>query len=339
VRRALLNDEDMHSFRSRIESFTEYSGIVGKDPKMQVIYKLIEEVAPTDASVLIQGETGTGKELVARAIHDKSARRAAPFVVINCSAYAATLLESELFGHERGAFTGAIRQKPGRFEQAKGGTVFLDEVSEVSPEAQVKLLRVLQTHTFERLGGEQTLSVDVRILAATNRDLLEEVEEGKFREDLYYRLNVIPLVLPPLRERRNDIALLANHFLQRFADEQGKEIKEFSSEALWVLLDHDWPGNVRELENTIEHATLLTKGTRLDVSDLPRQFHKSHSVSTNSFTSSLPTTIEGNEKQLLRQTLENCGWNKSSAAEVLGISRNTLYAKIRKYGIFRTTIH
>ena len=201
IKKAVAYEEEIRDLEKRVETTAEFSGLIGKDPKMQVIYKLIEDIAPTDATVLIEGESGTGKELVARAIHRRSPRHNKPFVVINCSAYPATLLESELFGHERGAFTGAIRQKIGRFEQAHGGTVFLDEIGEIAPSAQIKLLRVIQSQRFERLGGEKTLSVDVHILAATNRDLLQEVKNGNFREDLYYRLNVIPIHLPALKER------------------------------------------------------------------------------------------------------------------------------------------
>jgi two-component system response regulator HydG len=284
---------------------------------------------------MIQGESGTGKELVARAIHQQGPRKEKPFVVINCSAYPATLLESELFGHEKGAFTGAIRQKSGRFEQAHGGTVFLDEIGEISPSGQIKLLRVLQTQRFERLGGEQTLSVDVRVLAATNKDLLQEVKNGRFREDLFYRLNVIPIHLPPLRKRRNDIPLLARHFLRHFAAEQGKEIKEFSPEAMRLILDYSWPGNVRELENSIEHASVLAKGGQIEVSDMPAVLHTAAAIAQ---TDRLPTMAE-NERELLRQVLEECGWNKKQAAHRLGISRNTLYVKLKKYQITRPTTH
>ncbi|MDP1760839.1 MAG: sigma 54-interacting transcriptional regulator, partial [Deltaproteobacteria bacterium] len=236
--RAVLHEEEISNLKGRVEAQAGFGEIIGKDPKMQVVYKLIEDVASSDATVLIQGESGTGKELVARAIHRLSPRQDNPFVVINCSAYPATLLESELFGHEKGAFTGATRQKQGRFEQANGGTVFLDEIGEIPPAAQIKLLRVLQTRKFERVGGEKTLSVDVRILAATNKDLLQEVKKGTFREDLFYRLNVIPIVLPPLRARRNDIPMLSLHFLQRFAGQQGKSLQGFSSEAMRLLLEY-----------------------------------------------------------------------------------------------------
>jgi len=335
IKRAVLQEEEIHEIQSRVETTAEFSGIIGKDPKMQLIYKLIEDIAPTDATALIQGESGTGKELVARAIHRRSPRKNKPFVVINCSAYPATLLESELFGHEKGAFTGAIRQKAGRFEQAHDGTVFLDEIGEISPSAQIKLLRVLQSQKFERIGGEKTLNVNVRIIAATNKELLQQVKQGNFREDLYYRLNVIPIQLPPLVERRNDIPLLARHFLHRFAAEQGKKIAQFSPEAMRLLLDYSWPGNVRELENTVEHATVLAKGSRVEASDLPAALHTAAKTEQGS----KPPTLVEHESKLLLEVLEDCGWNKKQAAKRLGISRSTLYDKIRKYQITQPTTH
>jgi two-component system response regulator HydG len=336
IKRAAIQEEEIGNLRTRIEHSRGYSGLIGKDPKMQIIYKLIEDVAPTDATILIQGESGTGKELVARAIHSQSLRKNKPFVVINCSAYPATLLESELFGHEKGAFTGAIRQKFGRFEQAHGGTVFLDEIGEIPPSSQIKLLRVLQSQKFERLGGEQTLTVNVRVLAATNKNLLEQVKTGEFREDLFYRLNVIPIDLPSLRKRSNDIPLLARHFLSRFASEQGKSLQGFSSEAMRLLLDYSWPGNVRELENAIEHAAVLAKGRHIDVIDLPSQLRHAE-INDND---RVPrTTILENEKKLLEEVLEDCGWNKKEAAIRLGISRSTLYGKLKKYRISKPTIH
>jgi len=334
IKRAMLHEEAIHELEVRTEASEGFYGIIGKDPKMRLIYKLIEDIAPTDAAVLIQGESGTGKELVARAIHDGSDRKDKPFVVINCSAYPDTLLESELFGHEKGAFTGAIRQKTGRFEQADGGTVFLDEIGEIPPQAQIKLLRVLQTQKFERVGGEKTLAVDVRILAATNKDLLGEVQKGAFREDLFYRLNVIPIFMPALRERGNDIPLLANFFLKRFATEQKKEISEFSAEAMRLLLDYSWPGNVRELENGVEHAVTLAKGSRIEVFDLPAAIRRG--VPPSSLKPTLK--IAENEKTLLQQVLLDCRWNKKEAARRLGIGRTTLYAKLRKYGIEKPTI-
>jgi two-component system response regulator HydG len=337
IKRAAYQEEKMHNIQRRIDITTEYCGIVGKDPNMQAIYKLIEDIAPTDTTVLIQGESGTGKELVASAIHQKSLRRDKPFIVINCSAYPATLLESELFGHERGAFTGAVRQKAGRFEQAHGGTVFLDEIGEIPPSSQIKLLRVLQTQKFERLGGEQTLSVDIRILAATNKDLLQEVKDGRFREDLYYRLNVIPIHLPPLRKRRNDIPLQARYFLHRCAAEQGKAIAEFSSEAMRMLLNYSWPGNVRELENCIEHAVVLAHGKRIEATDLPEALDQDTVCEITGVSGT--GTITETETRLLKEVLDECDWNKKEAARRLGISRNTLYRKLKKYQITPPTIH
>ncbi len=336
IRRALLHEEEIRELQSRVQAPTEFCGIVSKNPKMQSIFNLIEDIAPTDATVLIQGESGTGKELVARAIHQKSPRKDKPFIVIDCSAYPATLLESELFGHEKGAFTGAIRQKSGRFEQADGGTVFLDEIGEIPLPAQIKLLRVLQTHQFERLGGEKTLSVNLRVIAATNRNLLDEVKRGQFREDLYYRLNVIPIQLPPLRERRNDIPVLASHFLNRFAaDHHGKKIEGFSPETMGLLLDYLWPGNVRELENTIEHAAVLVKGGRIGPVHLPSALH----AFASSPQIAKSSTMAENESRLLQVTMEECGWNKREAARRLGISRSTLYEKLKKFSIAKTTSH
>ncbi len=334
LRRAVRHEDEIRELRSRIEPTAEFSGLIGKDPKMQVIYKLIEDVAPTDATVLIQGESGTGKELVARAIHKHSPRREKPFVVINCSAYPSTLLESELFGHEKGAFTGASRRRVGRFEQAHEGTVFLDEIGEISQTSQIKLLRVLQSQKFERLGGEHTLTVDIRILAATNKKLLEQVKAGQFREDLFYRLNVIPIQLPALRDRQNDIPLLANQFLKTFADRQKKNIREFSSEAMRMLLNYRWPGNVRELENTIEHALVLAKGSLVEAVDLPPLFAEPAVQA-----SATPRTITDNEARLLKEVLEECNWNKTEAANRLGISRSTLYEKIKKYHLHSPTVH
>jgi len=335
IHRAAGQELELRNLQGRVESKSGFDTLVGKDPKMQVIYKLIEDVAPTDATVLIQGESGTGKELVSRAIHRASHRRSKPFVVINCSAYPKTLLESELFGHEKGAFTGALRMKKGRFEQADGGTVFLDEIGEISASAQIKLLRVLQSHKFERLGGEDSIQVNVRILAATNKDLLQEVKGGRFREDLYYRLNVIPVNLPPLRERGNDIPLLASFFMDNFATQQGKPVERINSDAMRKLLDYSWPGNVRELENSVEHAVVLAKSDQIGISDLPS--------TVTEFRNEKPDTpgqsIIQNEAQLVREVLEQVDWNKTTAAARLGISRSTLYEKLKKYQIRKPTIH
>ena len=333
ILRAALYEDEIGDLKKKVDQ-TGFSGMIGKDHHMQVIFKLIEDVAPSDATVLIQGESGTGKEMVAHAIHRKSVRKNKPFVVINCSAYPATLLESELFGHEKGAFTGALKTKPGRFEQADGGTVFLDEIGEIPPSAQIKLLRILQSRKFERLGGRETLSVDVRILAATHKNLLQEVKDGRFREDLFYRLNVIPIHLPPLRDRRNDLLLLARHFLDRFSNLQNKTVKVFSTEVLRKLLDYSWPGNVRELENTIEHAVVLAKGEQIQVSDLPSDFLIAKTPVSNK-----PVSLEESEKQHLIEALEKCRWNKKKAARILGIGRSTLYVKLKKYQLKPPTYH
>jgi DNA-binding NtrC family response regulator/HAMP domain-containing protein len=325
LRRAILHEDEVSGLKNRIEAAAGFGNLIGKDPKMRVIYQLIEDVAPSDATVLIQGESGTGKELVARAIHQFSPRQGGPFIVINCSAYPATLLESELFGHEKGAFTGALRQKAGRFEQAHGGTVFLDEVGDIPLQAQIKLLRVLQTRKFERVGGEATLTVDVRILAATHKDLLQEVRNGNFREDLFYRLNVIPIFLPPLRERNNDIPLLVEQFLRSFAAAKAKDLQGVSSEALRLLLDYPWPGNVRELENTIEHAVVLAKAGRVEPWDLP--------AAVQALSAGASATLAQREGKTLLEILEECGWNKKLTAQRLGISRSTLYLMLKRHNI------
>ncbi len=334
IKRCVDHEETLLNLQQKLEAGSEYGGIIGKDSKMRLLFRLVEDIATTDATVLIQGESGSGKELVAKAIHDKSHRRDNPFVVINCSAYPETLLESELFGHEKGAFTGAIRQKPGRFEQADGGTVFLDEIGEITPQAQVKLLRVLQTQCFERVGADRSISVNVRILAATNKNLLEEVQKGKFREDLFYRLNVIPIDLPTLRERRNDIPLLARHFLRKFSDEQGKIVSGILPETMRMLTDHSWPGNVRELENTIEHAVVRCKGEALEPGDLPSSVRSRDCQFINR---PLPNLSE-NERSLLERALLRNSGNKKKTAEELGIGRSTLYSKLRRYGLDKTGI-
>jgi transcriptional regulator with GAF, ATPase, and Fis domain len=333
ILRAALYEDEIGELKQKVDQ-TGFSGMIGKAPQIQVIFKLIEDVAPSDATVLIQGESGTGKEMVAHAIHRKSFRKNKPFVVINCSAYPATLLESELFGHEKGAFTGALKTKPGRFEQADGGTVFLDEIGEIPPSAQIKLLRILQSRKFERLGGRDTLSVDVRILAATNKNLLQEVKDGRFREDLFYRLNVIPIHLPPLRDRGNDLLLLARHFLDRFSKIQNKTVRDFSTEVMRRLLDYSWPGNVRELENTIEHAVVLAKGEQIQVSDLPSAF-----LIAKTPVSDKAASLEETEKQHLIEVLEKYQWNKKKAARILGIGRSTLYVKLKKYQLNPPTYH
>ena len=310
-----------------LEKRYSFGNILGKNSRMQEIYELISDISNTDSTVLIQGESGTGKELIARAIHFNSHRKTKPFVVANCSAYSQNLLESELFGHEKGSFTGAIRRKVGRFELANGGTIFLDEIGEVSPPTQILLLRVLQDHRFERVGGEETLEVDVRVVAATNKNLMEEMRKGAFREDLYYRLNVIPIFVPPLRQRKDDVSLLASHFLQKFRHEKGKEVTSISPEVMEIFLAHSWPGNVRELENVIEHAAIITKKDRISPKDLP-QYLLEKPVSNQDLVS-----LKDHERDLILKTLEETNWNKHQASKKLKITRSTLYGKMKKYEI------
>ncbi len=313
-----------------LEKRYSFGNIIGKSERMQEIYELISDISFTDSTVLIQGESGTGKELIARAIHFNSPRKNKPFIVANCSAYSQNLLESELFGHERGAFTGAIRRKIGRFELAHGGTIFLDEIGEISPPTQILLLRVLQDHRFERVGGEETLEVDVRVIAATNKNLVEEMKKGTFREDLYYRLNVIPIFVPPLRERKDDIPLLASHFLKKFSQEKKKNIFDFSPEVMEIFLAHSWPGNVRELENVIEHAVIIAKSDEITVKDLPQGILQKTSPKSDK---GELVSLQDFEKELILKTLKEVNWNKHKAAKRLKINRSTLYGKMRRYGL------
>ena len=329
IRRIILQDEQLERLHNQIKMLSGYGDIIGKDPKMQRIYQLILDIAPSNATVLIQGESGTGKELVARAIHMNSPRKDKPFVVVNCSAYPQTLIESELFGYEKGAFTGATQRKLGRFEIAHEGTIFLDEVSEIPLPSQVKILRFLQFQEFERLGGTETIKVNVRVIAATNKDLGEEVKKGNFREDLYYRLNVIPINLPPLRERKGDIPLLVEYFLKRLSTQSGKGIKELSPSAMQSLINYNWPGNVRELENVLEYAFVLTKGKIIEAKALPPALRSSGIIWSKDKIASL----EDNEKKFLIEMLNEFNWNKLQVAKRLGISRSTLYAKLKKYNL------
>ncbi len=301
---------------------------------MRSICDLISDISTTDSNVLIQGESGTGKEVIARAIHSGSLRKDGPFVVINCAAYPETLLHSELFGHEKGAFTGAIRRKPGRFEQADGGTIFLDEIGEVSLPTQVILLRVIQERRFERIGGEETLSTDARIIAATNRNLKKAMADGIFREDLYWRLNVISINVPPLRERKEDIPQLVTNFIELYNQRLAKNIQSFSPEAMDLIFSHNWPGNVRELENAVERSMVLAKDYIVVPRDLPSELRADESgVSLPDRTADL----ELREKEHIRSVLEQCDWNKYKAAKMMGISRSTLYSKIRKHGLDRAS--
>ncbi len=304
--------------------------LITESATMRGLYEMAKEVAKSRSTVLITGESGTGKELLARAVHFHSPRSSGPFVCVNCGALPETLLESELFGHVRGAFTGAVREKPGRFELADDGTLFLDEVSAMSPALQVELLRALERGQFERVGGTKTIQVDVRIVAATNRDLAQMVRSGLFREDLYYRLNVIPIHIPPLRAHREDIVPLAHHFLNRYNLETGKRIEGFSPEVKKELIEYSWPGNVRELENIIERAVVLTKGNMVTALGLPLMETGEERVK-EPLEKSLPETLADVERQLISEALRRSGGVKSRAAELLGIKKSALFYKLGKY--------
>jgi DNA-binding NtrC family response regulator len=309
----------------------QFSQIIGKSPAMQRIFQIIERVAPTNTTVLISGRTGTGKELVARAIHFNSPRAKKTLVDINCGALPEQLVESELFGHVKGAFTGAGESKKGLFETAHGGTLFLDEVQALKPELQAKLLRALQERAIRRVGGRENIEVDVRVIAATNQDIAEAVKRGEFREDLYYRLNVVGIYLPELRERREDIPLLIDHFLKRHAEENHQEPRHFSNEALRLMMSYDWPGNVRELQNAVEHALAIGVGPALTIADLP--MHMSGMVSKTGSPEPVGEgrTLEEVERRHILRILEEAGGNHLRAAEILGIHRRTLYRKLEKY--------
>lgn len=340
VRKALevktLREENVRLKEELGHKYT-FSNIVGQGAKMQEILASVERVAPTRTTVLLCGESGVGKDLIARAIHHHSPRDKHPFVKINCTAIPENLMESELFGYEKGAFTGAAQAKPGKFEQADTGTVFLDEIGDVPPSIQVKLLRVLQEREFERLGSNKTRSIDVRVIAATNVDLQRAIEEGNFREDLYYRLNVFPMTIPPLRERREDIPFLAEHFLARFAALHGRGPLTLSAAAQSKLVQYDWPGNVRELENVMERALVLASGDELREDDIrldhaPRRGSGGAGVNGDGF---LPegVTLDQHEQQLIREALRRAGGNKSQAARLLGLSRNALRYRLAQIGL------
>jgi DNA-binding NtrC family response regulator len=315
----------------RLEKKRIGGDMLGRSAPMQRVFELIEQVAPTRASVLITGESGTGKELVAAALHEQSPRKDAPLVKVHCAALSESLLESELFGHERGAFTGAAGQRRGRFELADGGTIFLDEIGEINQATQIKILRVLQEKSFERVGGEQTLSVDVRIITATNRDLKAEVAAGRFREDLYYRLNVVNIHLPPLRDRPDDIPLLASRFLKESVEENGKEVLGFEAKTAMALRSYRWPGNVRELRNVIESAVVMSKNAYLTPDDLPS--HLTERGDIDGIVIPLGIPMAEAEKMIIRANLNSLGGNKSRTSEVLDIGRKTLHRKIHDYGM------
>lgn len=305
--------------------------MIGKSAGMQQVFSLIAKVAPTSSTVLIRGESGTGKELVACALHAQSPRHDKPFVKVVCAALPETLIESELFGYEKGAFTGAATSKPGRFELAEGGTIFLDEIGDLSTATQVKLLRVLQDRQMERLGGTQTVTADVRILTATHQDLEALVKEGKFREDLFYRLNVVPITIPPLRQRKDDLPLLCDHFLNRFRAEHGKPELKLDDKAGEALVAHDWPGNIRELQNVLERLVILTSGGRISVDDVAACLPAGAASSASG--GDLAAARADAEKQTILKALQESDDNRTRAARLLGISRRTLHNKLREYGI------
>ncbi len=333
VKRALSQRQleiDNRLLKKKLNVFSKQ--MIGKSDKMIKISNLIEQVAPSKTSVLILGENGVGKEVIANLIHDFSNRKSNPFIKVHCAALSENLLESELFGHEKGAFTGAIKEKKGRFELANKGTIFLDEIGEISPNIQVKLLRVIQEKSFERVGGEKTINVDVRIIAATNRNLKKEVEEGRFREDLYYRLNVVQITVPPLRERKEDILLMMSSFIQNFSEENDKNIKEITKKAKTALYNYNWPGNVRELKNVLEAAVVLSKDGVIDINDLP-PYLKNEDEQGNFLKIKMPATMDEIEKEAIISTLALANGNKSKTAEMLNMNRKTLYAKLNELEI------
>lgn len=338
ARKALQNSKILEQNRRLTEEITTLKQkvqargtIIGKSEKLTKMMSLIEQVAPTRASVLVTGESGVGKELVADALHRLSDRKDGPFIKVHCASLSSNLLESELFGHEKGAFTGAVSQKKGRFELADGGTIFLDEIGEIDSATQVKILRVLQEREFERVGGTETIKVDVRIVAATNRDLLDEVKKGNFREDLYYRLNVVHIEVPPLRERKEDIPLLMSSFLEEFNREDKRTIEGFSPAARKAMYAYSWPGNIRQLRNTIESAVVTCRGKVIDTGDLPEQIVAENRAGEVSIR--LGVTLSEAERTVIMSTLDFCEGNKTKASEMLGIGRKTLHRKLEEYNV------
>ena len=328
-RRRLLTEN--RELRAALAERHRVEGIIGESGAMQEMLSVVRRVAPSDATVLIRGESGTGKELIARALHYASPRAARPLVKVNCAALAESLLEAELFGHEKGAFTGAVTARKGRFELADGGSLFLDEIGDLPPHLQVKLLRVLQEREFERVGSSRPIKVDVRLLAATHRNLEALVREGQFRDDLYYRINVVTIQLPPLRERREDVPMLIDHFLRAFADKNGKSIRGLTREAREALLRYDYPGNVRELENLIERAVVLTRDDVIDLTDLPLTLEAQAAEPESG--AGLVAAVEGLERRMIREALAKADGIQTRAAELLGIGERVLRYKLKKYGL------
>jgi len=323
--------EEAATLRDRVRERYRIEGMVGDAPELRAVYDVVRQAAPTKATVLVLGESGTGKELIAQALHELSRGKDGPFVKVSCAALSETLLESELFGHERGSFTGAVGRKEGRFELANGGTLFLDEIGEIAPTVQVKLLRALQTKEFERVGGTQSIKVEVRLVAATNRDLAAEVKAGRFREDLFYRLNVVAVTLPPLRRRKGDIPALAAHFIEKYGKSYGKEIEGLAPGTLNALLSHDWPGNVRELENAIERAVVLCKGTQLTADDLPATLRGPRPAGRDVGGLIPGASLQEIEREAILRTLELVGGSTGRAAEMLGISVRKIQYRLKEY--------
>ena len=320
--------------KERLNLEFDFSAIIGRSKKMKEVFEVLAMAAPSDATILILGESGTGKELIANAIHQNSLRKEKPFVKVNCAALAENLLESELFGHEKGAYTGAVARRLGRFEQADGGTLFLDEIGDMSLATQAKILRVLQEGEFERLGGEKTLKVNVRVIAATNKNLEEEVEKGTFRKDLFFRLSVVPVHLPALRERKEDIPVLAEHFLKKYAEKNNRLLRGFTPQAMDLLMRYDWPGNVRELENVIERAVILSREQFITPEALPANVRMVDAQNNQSLADGLVgRSIKEVEKELIIKTLEQTGHNITRAAEILGLTRRGLQYKLKELGL------
>jgi two-component system, NtrC family, response regulator AtoC len=334
MRQQTLETENV-SLKQQLDKKFGLEGIVGESPQMKEIFETVRTVAPATATVLIQGESGTGKELIARAIHQQSHRAKGPMVTVHCAALPANLLESELFGHEKGAFTGAHERRIGRIEQAQGGSLFLDEIGEIDPTTQIKLLRFLGERTFERVGSSKTLSADVRLIAATNKDLKAMVKAGTFREDLYFRLSVVPIWLPPLRERISDVPLLAEAFLKSLAKENNKIISGFEAAALEAMMNYDWPGNVRELRSAVERAVVFCRKDQVSLKDLPPELRAGGAVvgSKPLSVADKQLTVQEAEKQLIIRALQDCEGNRTEAARRLGMSRRTLHRKLHKYGL------
>ena len=332
--------QENDNLRAQLDRHYGMDNIIGRDPRMLKVFEMISSVADTRATVLVSGESGTGKSMIARAIHRRSGRAKGPFVEVACGALPETLLESELFGHVAGAFTGATGEKMGKFLQADGGTIFLDEIGTASPAMQVKLLRVLQELKFEQVGGTKTFEVDVRVVLATNEDLTRAVAEGRFRQDLYYRVNVINIELPALRTRTSDISMLAYSFLEQVREDVRREVTGFADDAMATMERYNWPGNVRELQNVVERAVLLGKGPVITVADLPSELRGNGTVimSTSVGQRTLKEAMEGPERQIIREVLESNGWNRNMTADQLGINRTTLYKKMKRLGLEDGTV-